>query len=103
MATGNSTGFQVAFNLSFGMAFVSAFYVLFIIRERASKSKHLQFVSGVKVLIFWSINFLWDFITYTVIVVAVIVALLCFQEDGFKTKEDIGRTGDLVWFVANNN
>lgn len=88
---GNSTGFQIAFNLSFGMAFVSAFYVLFIIRERASKSKHLQFVSGVKVLIFWTVNFLWDFITYTVIVVAVIVALLCFQEDGFKTTQDIGK------------
>ncbi|XP_066260323.1 phospholipid-transporting ATPase ABCA3-like [Euwallacea similis] len=88
---GYNSGFQIAFNLTFGMAFVSAYYVLFIVKERVSKSKHLQFVSGAKVLIFWFTTFIWDLITFSIIVFATLIALICFQEDGFKSIDDISR------------
>ncbi|XP_066151152.1 phospholipid-transporting ATPase ABCA3-like [Euwallacea fornicatus] len=86
---GFSTAFQVAFNLTFAMAFVSAYYVLFIVKERVSKSKHLQFVSGAKVPIFWLVTFIWDLMTFVVIACAALVSLVCFQEDGFKSVDDI--------------
>lgn len=90
MLSGQSMGFQLAFNIGFSMAFVSSFYVLFIVRENVSKSKHLQFVSGVKVLVFWLTSALCDMFTYIVTIIAVLATLLAFQEDGFKTAENIG-------------
>ncbi|XP_018575545.1 ATP-binding cassette sub-family A member 3-like isoform X2 [Anoplophora glabripennis] len=91
LLSGQSMGFQLAFNLGFSMAFVSSFYVLFVVRENVSKSKHLQFVSGAKVLVFWLTSALCDMFTYLVTIAAVLITLTCFQENGFKTVEDIGR------------
>lgn len=72
------------------MAFVASFYVLFIVKENMSKSKHLQFVSGVKVLVFWLTAALCDMFTYIVTIIAMLITLIAFQEDGFKTAGDIG-------------
>jgi hypothetical protein len=83
-------GFQLAFNIGFSMAFVSSFYVLFYVKERVCKSKHLQFVSGVKVYIFWIMAFICDLVTFIVTIIAIIITLVCFQEDGFNTSEDLG-------------
>ncbi|RZC40676.1 ATP-binding cassette sub-family A member 3-like, partial [Asbolus verrucosus] len=79
---GNSMGFQLAFNIGFSMAFVSSFYVLFYVKERVCKSKHLQFVSGVKVYIFWIMSFLCDLITFIITILAIIITLAAFQEEG---------------------
>ncbi|RZC38259.1 ABC tran, AAA 21 and/or SbcCD C domain containing protein, partial [Asbolus verrucosus] len=86
---GNSKGFQLAFNIGFSMAFVSSFYVLFYVKERVCKSKHLQFASGVKGCIFWITAFLCDLMTFIVTILAVIITLLCFQEEGFRTVRDL--------------
>lgn len=83
-------GFQIAFNLGFAMSFVMPFYVLFYIKERVSKSKHLQFVSGVKVSTFWLAAAAWDFITFQVTSLCIIITLVCFQEDGFSTSVELG-------------
>ena len=83
-------GFQLAFNIGFSMAFVSSFYVLFYVKERVCKSKHLQFVSGVKVYIFWIMSFLCDLVTFIVTIIAVIITLVCFQEDCFRSANDLG-------------
>ena len=83
-------GFQLAFNIGFSMAFVSAFYVLYYIRERVVKSKHLQFVSGIRVSTFWLTSYLWDIITYIFTVICIIITLVAFQEDGFRTGDELG-------------
>uniref|UniRef100_A0A8B9F4L1 P-type phospholipid transporter n=1 Tax=Amazona collaria TaxID=241587 RepID=A0A8B9F4L1_9PSIT len=44
----------------FAMSFVPASFVVFLIQERVSKAKHLQFISGVKPVIYWLANFVWD-------------------------------------------
>ncbi|KAK2120096.1 Phospholipid-transporting ATPase abca1 [Saguinus oedipus] len=44
----------------FAMSFVPASFVIFLIQERVSKAKHLQFISGVKPVIYWLSNFVWD-------------------------------------------
>jgi len=35
---------------------------VFLVEERQSGSRHLQFVSGVKPVIFWLVNFCWDMV-----------------------------------------
>lgn len=47
----------------FAMSFVPASFVLFLIEERVSKAKHLQFVSGVKPVLYWLANFAWDMVS----------------------------------------
>lgn len=47
----------------FAMSFVPASFVLFLIEERASKAKHLQFVSGVKPVLYWVTNYVWDMVS----------------------------------------
>ncbi|XP_030379886.1 ATP-binding cassette sub-family A member 3 isoform X2 [Scaptodrosophila lebanonensis] len=89
--TGNNLGTQLATNLCFCMCFVSAFYILFLIKERESRSKLLQFVGGVKVWTFWLSQLLWDFFTYTITALIVIVTIACFQEDGFTKFSELGR------------
>uniref|UniRef100_A0A8B9FQX8 ABC transporter domain-containing protein n=1 Tax=Amazona collaria TaxID=241587 RepID=A0A8B9FQX8_9PSIT len=44
------------------MSFVPASFVLFLIEERVSKAKHLQFVSGMKPITYWLGNFAWDMV-----------------------------------------
>ncbi|RZB38621.1 ATP-binding cassette sub-family A member 3-like, partial [Asbolus verrucosus] len=86
-------GIQLSIALGYGMAFVASFYVLFSIKERISKSKHLQFVSGVNVIIFWGTSFLWDLFTFLITMIAILIAIAALQEDGFKTPEEIGIIG----------
>ncbi|XP_072399805.1 phospholipid-transporting ATPase ABCA3-like isoform X2 [Diabrotica undecimpunctata] len=88
---GQSQGFQFAFNIGFSMAFISSFYVIFLIRENVSKSKHLQFVSGVKVYIFWFVNIVCDMFVYLLVCSVLLITIYCFQQDGFKTSGDMGR------------
>lgn len=86
---GHSLGFQFAFNVGFSMSFVSSLYILFYVKERACKSKHLQFVSGVKVYIFWIISFICDLITFIVTIAAIVVTFALFQEEGFRSLNDL--------------
>lgn len=97
---GNSMGFQLAFNLGFSMAFVSSFYVLFYVKERVCKSKHLQFVSGVKVFIFWTISYICDIITFIVTIIAIIITLVAFQEEGFQSATDLGRIFFILFYFG---
>jgi ATP-binding cassette subfamily A (ABC1) protein 3 len=85
-------GFQVAFNLGFSMAFVSAFFIIFYVKERVSKAKHLQIVSGVEVLTFWLSAFVWDLVFSLLPVVGVIITFIAFQEEGFSTSKELGET-----------
>ncbi|KAG7250620.1 hypothetical protein CRUP_021101 [Coryphaenoides rupestris] len=50
----------VAICVIFAMSFIPASFVLYLIQERATKAKHLQFVSGVSPLVYWVANFFWD-------------------------------------------
>ena len=47
-----------------GINFVAAFFILFPIVERTSGAKHLQIMTGLNPITFWSVNLVWDFILY---------------------------------------
>ncbi|XP_055842779.1 LOW QUALITY PROTEIN: uncharacterized protein LOC129909731 [Episyrphus balteatus] len=86
-----SLAFEVAIIVGFCMCIVSAFYVIFIIRERVSRAKLLQFVSGVKVTTFWLSHFVWDFLTLMITSIVIILTLLYFQKEGLTTFAELGR------------
>ncbi|KAJ3635396.1 hypothetical protein MTP99_008309 [Tenebrio molitor] len=87
----NLMGFEIAAELGCEIMFVAGFYILFQILERVSKSKHLQFVSGVNVVVFWGTSFLCDMVIHLLAMIAVLITLAALQEDGFKTPDELGR------------
>jgi ATP-binding cassette subfamily A (ABC1) protein 3 len=88
----NLMGFEIAAELGCEIMFVAGFYILFQILERVSKSKHLQFVSGVNVVVFWGTSFLCDMVIHLLAMIAVLITLAALQEDGFKTPDELGES-----------
>lgn len=91
MQAGNNLGFQLAFNVGFAMSFVAAFYVIFYIKERISRSKLLQFVSGVNIASYWITGFIWDYFTFFCTAIISLFTIVVFQETGWSTTSEIGR------------
>lgn len=91
LSIGNNAGFNVAFNTGFAMAFVTAMFVVFYIKERVSRAKLLQFVSGVNKVIFWLTSFVIDYVIFLLISLILIFVLAAYQQDAFSTFEELGR------------
>lgn len=95
LQAGNNLGFQLSFNIGFAMAFVASFFIIVYIKERVTKAKLLQFVSGINVLMYWLTAFLWDYLTFIIIALLMTITIGVFQEDGYSTLEELGR----IYFV----
>ena len=80
------------------MVIVMALYILFYIKEHASKSKLLQFVSGVQVWTFWISTILCDAILYLISIAIMCGIMTIYDNPGWETGADIGRAYAL--FVA---
>lgn len=89
--TGLNAGFQLAFNTGFAMAFVAALFILFYIRERTSRAKLLQYVSGTNIALYWVVAFIWDYLMFMVTCLLYIATLAIFQEEGWSSFEELGR------------
>ncbi|XP_056591567.1 phospholipid-transporting ATPase ABCA1 isoform X2 [Triplophysa dalaica] len=73
----------------FAMSFIPASFVLFLIEERVSKSKHLQFVSGVKPILYWTTNYIWDMLNYTVPAAMVVLIFISFQQESYVSEKNL--------------
>ncbi|KAK7490495.1 hypothetical protein BaRGS_00018281 [Batillaria attramentaria] len=73
----------VAICVIFALSFVPASFVLFLIEERVSNSKHLQFVSGINPTTYWVTNFLWDMLNYSIPALLCIFIFLAFGTDSY--------------------
>uniref|UniRef100_A0A087X6A3 P-type phospholipid transporter n=1 Tax=Poecilia formosa TaxID=48698 RepID=A0A087X6A3_POEFO len=73
----------------FAMSFVPASFVVFLIQERVSKAKHMQFISGVHPLLYWLANFTWDMCNYCVPATLVILIFICFQQKAYVSSSNL--------------
>ncbi|XP_041800799.1 phospholipid-transporting ATPase ABCA1b isoform X2 [Chelmon rostratus] len=73
----------------FAMSFVPASFVVFLIQERVSKAKHMQFISGVQPLLYWVANFIWDMCNYVVPATLVILIFICFQQKAYVSSTNL--------------
>lgn len=80
----DSTGFQVALFLVFAGGFLMASFALFIVAERVSKAKHIQFVSGINAVVYWSSNLLWDLFTCLAPAAGVIIIFAIFDVPAYR-------------------
>ncbi|XP_075459417.1 phospholipid-transporting ATPase ABCA1-like isoform X2 [Ascaphus truei] len=83
------TDMVISICVIFAMSFIPASFVLFLINERVSKAKHVQFVSGVNPVVYWIANYVWDMCNYIVPCVIVIILFLCFQEEAYVSAQNL--------------
>lgn len=74
----SGTDLTVAINVIIALSFVPASFVVFLVHERVTKSKHLQFVSGVEPGTYWLANYVWDLCNYLVPAFICIFVFLAF-------------------------
>ncbi|XP_020809672.1 ATP-binding cassette sub-family A member 1-like [Drosophila serrata] len=89
-------GTEIGLNLALAMCFVTAFFALPIIKERETRAKLLQFLSGVDAFSYWTTMFIWDFLIFAISALMAILTLACFQEPGYKTVNELGRNYALL-------
>ena len=56
------TDVVIAIFIIVAMSFVPASFVVFLVAEKSTKAKHLQFVSGCNPVIYWLANYVWDMV-----------------------------------------
>ncbi|CAM9360676.1 unnamed protein product [Chrysoparadoxa australica] len=83
----DSGTFATALFLMIGYAFIPAAWVGFVVKERETKSKHQQVVSGVSLHAYWVSTLVWDMAVFVATPVITIILLYSFQasslyEDG---------------------
>ncbi|XP_072015894.1 ATP-binding cassette sub-family A member 2-like isoform X3 [Amphiura filiformis] len=84
-----STEVIIAIFIIVAMSFVPASFVVFVVSERSSKAKHLQFVSGVNPVVYWASNYLWDMINYMVPAACCITILKLFDIPAYSSPTNL--------------
>ncbi|XP_071820131.1 ATP-binding cassette sub-family A member 2-like isoform X3 [Apostichopus japonicus] len=84
-----STEVLIAIFIIIAMSFVPASFVIFIVTERSSKAKLVQFLSGVSPLVYWTSNFFWDMMSYLVPAVCCISILKIFDIPAYASSTNL--------------
>ncbi|NXG55009.1 ABCA4 protein, partial [Hemiprocne comata] len=79
----------VAICVIFAMSFIPASFVLYLIQERVTKAKHLQFVSGVSPVIYWLTNFMWDIVNYALSAGMVVLIFAGFNKKAYTSPTNL--------------
>ncbi|KAM8886615.1 ATP-binding cassette sub-family A member 2 [Spinachia spinachia] len=73
------TDVVIAIFIIVAMSFVPASFVVFLVAEKSTKAKHLQFVSGCDPIIYWLANYMWDMLNYLVPATCCVIILFVFD------------------------
>ncbi|XP_071498338.1 ATP-binding cassette sub-family A member 2-like [Diadema antillarum] len=79
----------IAMFIIVAMSFVPASFVVFLVAERSSKAKHLQFVSGVSPLVYWLSNFFWDMMNYLIPAACCVTILKAFDIPAYSSATNL--------------
>ncbi|CAH2311465.1 retinal-specific ATP-binding cassette transporter [Pelobates cultripes] len=90
----------VAICVIFAMSFIPASFVLYLIQERVSNAKHLQFVSGVSPTVYWFTNYAWDIMNYAISVVMVVVIFIVFDKKAYTSYSNLPALIALLFFYG---
>lgn len=75
--------------------YIPAAFIVFIVKERISKSKHLQLVSGVNMTSYWIATYLWDLTMFFVLTGCVMLVFLIYGRESAQVF-----VGDAEAFLA---
>jgi hypothetical protein len=75
--------------------YIPGAFIVFTVKETASKSKHLQLVSGVELTSYWVSSYMWDVTLFFVLTVLIMLVFLMYGQESA-----IVFVGDWQSFVA---
>ncbi|KAF7257138.1 hypothetical protein EG68_05796 [Paragonimus skrjabini miyazakii] len=73
-------------NLLLALSYLAATFSMALIHEYNTRAKHLQFVSGVKLLPYWLSNYIWDMLIFFVVSAVILIVFAWLNLDAFATK-----------------
>jgi hypothetical protein len=65
---------------------------VFLVKERISKSKHLQLVSGVNMTSYWVANYLWDLSLFFLLTILTMAVFLMYGSDSAQVFVGTGKS-----------
>ncbi|GFS22088.1 ATP-binding cassette sub-family A member 2 [Elysia marginata] len=71
------------------MSFVPASFVVFLVYEKSTKAKHLQFVTGMNPVMYWIGNYVWDMCNYVIPAFMCVMILLIFQIPAYVSADNL--------------
>ncbi|XP_068617160.1 ATP-binding cassette sub-family A member 2 [Brachionichthys hirsutus] len=80
------TDVVIAIFIIVAMSFVPASFVVFLVAEKSTKAKHLQFVSGCDPVIYWLANYIWDMLNYLVPAMCCVLILFVFDLPAYTSR-----------------
>ncbi|XP_063681494.1 ATP-binding cassette sub-family A member 2-like isoform X2 [Bolinopsis microptera] len=66
-----------------GLSFVPTSFVVYLVAERSSNAKHLQFCAGVGAEVYWISNYVWDMFNFLLPTSVSIIVFYAFQQEAF--------------------
>ena len=75
--------------------YIPGAFIVFLVNERISKSKHLQLVSGVNMTSYWLASYLWDLSLFFILTVFIMVIFLIYGAESAQVF-----VGDVESFFA---
>ncbi|KAF6776720.1 hypothetical protein AHF37_03849 [Paragonimus kellicotti] len=72
------------------LSFIPASFITFLVIERHTGSKHLQFVSGLNAYVYWISVYLWDIMNYLIPAGLCILVFVAFQKYAYVGTDTIG-------------
>lgn len=75
-------------------------FIGFYIKERESRAKLLQLISGANRFIYWSVSFLFDFTIFFVVICAIVGGVGAYQRTHLSTSGELGTLVLLFSFYA---
>ncbi|XP_071097331.1 ATP-binding cassette sub-family A member 2-like isoform X1 [Haliotis cracherodii] len=79
----------IAIFIIVAMSFVPASFVVFLVYEKSTKAKHLQFVTGINPVMYWLGNYVWDMANYTIPAFMCVMVLLIFQIPAYVSTSNL--------------
>ena len=80
----------LAIMLILALSFIPASFVMFLIEDRVSDSKHVQIVSGLRPSIYWLGNYTWDCVNFVIPAFICIIIFLIFDLQAYVNEKSIG-------------
>lgn len=80
----------VFFLFFFLLIYWPSIFIGFYIKERDSRAKLLQFISGANRFIYWFASFLFDYVIFFVVICSLLGGVASFQRFNFSTAKEMG-------------
>ena len=83
-----------------GFPFIPSAFIIFVVKEKENKAKHIQLVSGVSPHAYWLSTFIWDLVCFQIPCWATVAAVVFFDIATLSKGEGLTAMATLLFFYG---